>query len=210
MERKQVIREFGTIVQRMHETALEDWMHNPWVEEVLARGRWGDAYHAPPQMYPHLIASAASERPDLQSLLDRVLSFISERMFAFGDAPATFIHTDLHFRNVVVDAGRVTGLVDFEGSRIGRRDAELDMLFRSLATDVQASASRFPGAVTALAAAYPDLLSDTHLLAKLEVYEALWQLVQAHHWHPGGTWTIDPGIGWNCSFQASLPNGWIE
>lgn len=40
---------------------------------------------------------------------------------------------DLLFRNVIVDSGQITGLIDFEGNRPDSIDVELDTLFRSVA-----------------------------------------------------------------------------
>lgn len=192
-DRIRIVQELGSIMKCLHALPIDDWMHNPWVADVLATKRWQDAYHAPPELYPLLIESAIVARPDIRSLLDSVSLFAAARMFAFEPAPNTFIHTDLHFQNVVVDAGRITGLIDFEGSRIGARDVELDMLLRSLATADDGSSGRYAGTISALASTYPELFSFPNLVARLEVYEALWHLVQMHHWRPGQTWMTDPG-----------------
>ena len=193
-DRVRIVQEVGSILKCLHNLPLADWMHNPWVEDALAAQRWEDAYHAPPDLFPQIVARAAIERPDLAPLLDSVSEFISARMFAFGHEPVIFIHTDLHFRNVIVDAGHVTGLIDFEGSRTGARDVEIDMLVRSLAPDDHRSRSRFPGTIPALREVYPELFSNPHLVTRIEVHEALWHLVQLHHWRPGHTWTTDPGV----------------
>ncbi|MDQ3655040.1 MAG: phosphotransferase [Chloroflexota bacterium] len=192
-DRVRIVQELGNIMKCLHTLPIDDWMPNPWVGDVLATKRWRDAYHAPPELYPWLVDSAAVARPELWHMLDSVALFVAVRMFAFEPAPNSFIHTDLHFRNVVVDAGRITGLIDFEGSRVGARDVELDMLLRSLAPGEDGSRGRHAGTIAALASTYPELFSSPHLIARLEAYEALWHLVQMHHWRPGQTWMTDPG-----------------
>lgn len=191
-DRVRIVQELGNIMKSLHALPIANWMHNPWVADVLAKKRWKDAYHAPPELYPLLMDSAVIARPELRPTLDSASLFIAARMFAFIPAPRTFIHTDLHLRNVVVDAGRVTGLIDFEGSRVGARDVELDMLLRSLAPGDDGSGVRHTGTIAAFASTYPELFSSPHLVARLEVYEALWHLVQIHHWGPGQTWMTDP------------------
>jgi len=192
-DRVRIVQELGNIITCLHALPVADWMHNPWVADVLATVRWQDAYHAPPELYPLLVNSAAVARPELRPMLDSVALFVAARMFAFEPASNSFIHTDLHFRNVVVDAGRITGLIDFEGSRVGAHDVELDMLLRSLAPGGDGSSGRHAGTIAALGSTYPELFSFPHLVARLEVYEALWHLVQMHHWRPGQTWMTDPG-----------------
>jgi hypothetical protein len=39
---------------------------------------------------------------------------------------------------------------------------------------------------------YPALFEGPNLVARLDVLEILWHLVQIHHWEPGATWTRDP------------------
>ncbi len=191
--RGRVVRELGRILLSLHELPVAGWMRNSWVSAALMTGKWRDAYHAPPEHFPHLIASAAVERPDLRRLLHSVSDFMTARLHAFDDnEPNIFVHTDLHFRNVIVDAGHVTSLIDFEGSRFGQRDIELDMLLRSIAPDDGGAASRYPGTIATLRFAHPELFSHPSLVTRLEAYEALWHLVQLHHWRAGHTWTSDP------------------
>lgn len=192
-ERYGIVGELAGIVGQVHALPAADWMRNPWVDDALESKRWKDVYHAPPELHPHLIESAVILRPDLQPLLHSALGFITNRMHTFDHEADVFIHTDLHFRNVIVHAGQVTGLVDFEGSRLGRRDVELDMLFRSIAPGDESPESHYPGTVAVFRNVYPGLFSNPHLVTRLEVYEALWHLVQLHHWKPGDSWTSDPG-----------------
>lgn len=191
-DRARVMRELAGITQCLHQLPAAEWMRNPWVEDVLATRRWKDAYHAPPSVFTYLVESAALERPDTAKLLEALSPFLTARLPVFDDEPDVFTHTDLHFRNVIVDSGHITGIVDFEGSRLGVRDAELDMLIRSVAPFGREPAARYSGAISTFRAVYPELFAHRHLISRLEVYEALWHLVQLHHWQPGDEWMGDP------------------
>lgn len=192
-DRQTVGRELGAIIGALHSLPVMDWMRNPWVERALEIGAWRDAYHAPPDRFEAMIASARERRPDLRTLLAGVARFVAERRDAFDEEPSVFTHTDLHFGNIIVDEGHVSGLIDFEGSRIGPRDVELDMLLRSMASDDPDSPDRRSLILGPMADACPDLFSRQDLLRRLEVQEALWLLVQIHHWRPGQRWMEDPG-----------------
>jgi aminoglycoside 2''-phosphotransferase len=194
----------GDIVRRIHALPVSDWMHNPWVEDVLVSRRWRDAYHAPPEVATELIESAGSMRPETHSLLARIGAFIAERSPAFASNPTAFIHTDLHFRNVVVADGRISGLIDFEGSRLGPADVELDMLSRTFQSGDEAARLSYINAMSGFRSAYPAIFETPNLVARLEVYEALWHLVQLHHWQPGHRWTTDPADSLELLLQGSF------
>lgn len=187
-----VISELAGLVHQLHTLPLADWMTNPWVEDTLANRRWRDAYHALPALSAHLVASAIAARPDLHRLLTETAQFIDERLQACDDEPQCFAHTDLHFRNVIVADGQITGLIDFEGSRLGPRDVELDMLIRSLTSPEGTPNGRYGDVVATFRSVYPALFAHPGLIERLEVYEALWNLVQIHHWQPGDRWMADP------------------
>lgn len=192
-ERGTIGTELGGLIRTLHELPVLDWMVNPWVEHAVESGAWGDAYHAPAEYVEVMVQSAASIRPDLRLLLDGVAAFVTDRMVTYEAEPSVFIHTDLHFRNVMVDGGHVTGLIDFEGSRIGQRDVELDMLLRSMSTDGLQSADRPSRILGPMSESYPALFAHQNLMPRLEVQEALWLLVQLHHWSQGQQWMDDPG-----------------
>jgi hygromycin-B 7''-O-kinase len=190
-DRTRIVGDLAGITRQLHGLPPAGWMENPWVRDALGSHRWRDAYHAPPEAAPLVIESATNIRPDQRALLDRVAAFVAERMDMFGDEPDVFLHTDLHIRNVLVDRERITGLIDYEGSRRGPADTELDMLLRSVRADLAASGDA-RAFVTAFRDGYPSLFAHPALVARLEVYEALWHLVQLHHWKPGDRWTSDP------------------
>ncbi len=192
-DRRMVALELGETIRALHALPVATWMANPWVANALEIGAWGDAYHAPPAHFRAMVESAVTSRPDLRSLLNNVARFIAERLAAFEPEPSVFTHTDLHFRNVILDGGHVTGLIDFEGSRLGPPDIELDMLLRSMTFQVHEDANRRSRILGPMAEVYPALFGRPDLTLRLEVQEAQWHLVQLHHWQPGQRWMDDPG-----------------
>jgi aminoglycoside phosphotransferase (APT) family kinase protein len=107
------------------------------------------------------------------------------------------VHTDLHFRNALVDNGRVSGLIDFEGFRLAPADVELDMLLRSIRWTLaspRAGSMDHEMVPRWFSEEYPALFAHPRLIERLEVYEALWHLVQLHHWTSSAAWTRDPAL----------------
>lgn len=200
--RRHVVRDLVGIVKRLHALSLVPAMQNPWLHDALTIPIPADAYHAPPASAPMLVSAATTARPDLADVIAKTGTFIADRMFAFDDsprAPDVLVHADLHFRNVLVgDEGEsITGLIDFEGSRPAAADIELDMLLRFLRSSRQFGSnesSDYAGVLTGFHEGYPELFAHPHLEARLEVYEALWHLVQVHHWRPEYVSMPDPAI----------------
>lgn len=195
--RQRLVAELAAIAQRIHTIAPAPWMDNPWVGDAMA-GRYADAYHAPPPLFRELIDSTRRVRPDALHVLGRVDGFIARRLEAFAGDVNVPVHADLHFRNVLVDGDRISGLIDFEGFRLAPADTELDMFLRELrrelgdAEAVRDDSGRICGWFQDV---YPALFAHPRLIGRLEVYEALWHLVQLH-WSPAG--------------GASDPVRWLE
>jgi aminoglycoside phosphotransferase (APT) family kinase protein len=192
-ERISVLHELGRVLRDLHRIPPQEWMTNPWVQDARATGTFADGYHAPPRMYHELIASAAMQRPVILKTLEATETFIAERMAAFDEDIDVMVHGDMHFRNVMVHAGHVVGIIDFEGSLPAPADVELDMLLRELAPPASAEATnQHAGVIGTIREAYPELFLHPALEQRIEVYEVIWQLVQLHHWRTGATWEDDP------------------
>jgi scyllo-inosamine 4-kinase len=192
-ERISVLHELGNILRNLHTIHPQDWMMNPWVQDARATGTFANGYHTPPHMYCDLIASAAMQRPEIMTTLEAAETFIAGRMAAFDGDTDVMVHGDMHFRNVMVHAGHVVGIIDFEGSLPAPADVELDMLLRELAPpSVTEGANHHAGVIGTLREGYPELFTHSALEQRIEVYEVIWQLVQLHHWQPGATWMDDP------------------
>lgn len=200
-QRVYVGRDLGRALRVLHALPRQPWMANPWSDLAVAERRWRDAYHAPEEHARSLVASARGHVAGTDPLLDRIDALVADLPLEPVE-DQIFVHTDLHLRNVLVADDGTLSLVDFEGSRLGTRSMELDMLLRSAREYDQVEL------LTGLRETHPDLLQITGLVNRLVVAEAMWHLVQLHHWQPGQTWTKDPIIGLqrvlDGSFEADL------
>lgn len=192
MEQDDVCRQLGRHVRTLHALPEASWMRNPWVELALDQRQLRNAYHAPPTVIDWMIEAAQQTRPDLTPVLNLVGAMVRNGLSLFQQTDSVFIQADLHFRNVMVMDGQVTGLIDFEGARLAPRDTELDMLVRWLLDSRKNAGSQFDQVVPIFREIYPDLFAGNDLIRRLEIFELLWQLVQLRHWIPGATWMIDP------------------
>ncbi|WP_203568195.1 phosphotransferase family protein [Aestuariimicrobium ganziense] len=187
-ERDRVGRELGTTISHLHALERQPWMHNSWPTAAVAEGRWADAYHAPEQYAPTLLASARGRVVDTDGLLDGVACFLADHPLEPAGSEV-FVHTDLHLRNVLHGRDGRLHLVDFEGARWGHQTMEWDMLQRSLRE------FDHRGLVPGLLATWPALAAVRSSINRVVTAEAMWHLIQLHHWQPGQTWTQSPVRG---------------
>lgn len=188
-QRRRLVTELARIVQRIHTIPPAPWMDNPWVRGAVLGGKLQDAYHAPPRLSRAMIAAGRRARPDASPVLDLVDAFIARRLDAFAGDVDVPVHADLHFRNVLVAGERISGIIDFEGFRLAPADTELDMFLRELRRDLGSDKTvgdDYDRVCAWFRDAYPALFAHPRLIERLEVYEALWHLVQLH-WHPEGS-----------------------
>jgi aminoglycoside phosphotransferase (APT) family kinase protein len=110
---------------------------------------------------------------------------IESRLGLFAADQQVVTHGDASFANVLWDGERAA-LVDFESCGLAPLDRELDLLLRFLGAPAEFSpesgarqqAPIFSPVLPWLRDAYPEMFSHPDLLARLEVYDALWELVQ--------------------------------
>lgn len=194
-ERRSAVAQIGSILRALHAVLLPSGFGNPWLAAALASGgRPEDAYHAPPERHDVLLAAVERVPGIDQGVLAEAGAFIAERLHLFATDAQVLVHSDAHFANLLWADGRITALLDFEGSRPAARDVELDTLLRfarepRLYGDREGRVAVSRDDVRAipgwLADAYPELFSHPHLPARLAVYDALWHLVQLLHFPPG-------------------------
>jgi hygromycin-B 7''-O-kinase len=193
-QRQEATRQLGEILQTLHRIAVPTDLRNPWLDDALApSGHRRDAYHAPPDRYRELLVAAYAVPGVDRLLLDEVGAFIAERLDAFAPEPEALVHSDVHFGNVMWDNGRISALLDFEAARLAPPDLELDTLLRFArepelfdwpSLPVKLTRHDLIGFADWLADAYPTLFAHPHLNIRLDVYDALWQLVQLLHFPP--------------------------
>jgi hygromycin-B 7''-O-kinase len=194
-ERALAARQLGEALRALHQVSVPADLRNPWLEDALAPGGpRRDAYHAPPDRYRDLLESADAVPGVDRGVLREVGAFIAERLDAFPPEPEALVHADVHFGNVLWDGGRISALLDFEGTRPAPPDLELDTVLRFArepelfdwpTAPVTLTRRDLAGFVDWLAGAYPAPFAHPRLDTRLRVYEALWQLVQLLHFPPG-------------------------
>lgn len=194
-QRRAATEQLGSALRALHAVPVPAAFGAPWLDDAPAPGsRPEDTYHAPPGHYRWMLDAAHRAPGADRALLDEVGAFIAQRLDAFAGDTTVLVHADAHFANLLWDGDRLAAVLDFEGARPAAADLELDTLLRFArepeqyrGRDGQAGATRrelaaFPDW---LAGAYPELFAHPRLPARLEVYEALWRLVQVHHSSPG-------------------------
>ena len=117
------------------------------------------------KMDPGVFHAAAERLADTRTYLD--------------DEVTTLVHGDLHLQNVLSAGGELTGVLDFEWTRPGPPDLDLDIFLRSIADPSlhlrgggESALHRrdFEEVVGWLRTAYPDLFAHPHLAERLWVY----------------------------------------
>jgi aminoglycoside phosphotransferase (APT) family kinase protein len=154
-------------------------LHGVDAPHVRAGERDADSPH-PLNRLDSMLAAARRLPTVDHGVLDAAADKLHSAVDALDDDPATLVHGDLHFENVLIDdEGSVTGLLDFEWCRAGPPDLDLDILLHSLADPslhvasgdgATLERSDFDDVVGWLGAAYPALLAHPRLPERLWVY----------------------------------------
>ena len=190
--RKAIIESLGAALRALHRIPVPAGLLPPWLADALAGGSW-PAYHPP-------VVSAALRQVDAARRLDghdaRLLAdaadWIKVRLDLFANDEPVLVHGDLHGSNVIVDQGRVTGLIDFAEAVAQPADAELDTLLRWCAR-----ASEFPPrpgdrgldettlseVPRWLCGVYPELFARDNLRERLNFYDMFGELA-LYTYHP--------------------------
>jgi aminoglycoside phosphotransferase (APT) family kinase protein len=196
-ERERAVRSLALALRAVHATPLRDALREPpWRTAALRPG--GDlsvALRVHPGRYRQLVDFCVERSVAAPALLRAAADFIEARLGAFADDREVLTHGDLTFTNVIWD-GEQARLVDFETSGATPLDRELDLLLRLLdspeAVSAGAGQSRalYDPVMGWLRDAYPELMAHPDLVRRLEVYDALWELVQLLNYpadHPRAT-----------------------
>lgn len=187
-ERRSIIHSLGDALRALHRVPVPDGLMPPWLRGALDGGSW-PAYHPPVvSAAMALVENAAAAGLSSPSLA----SWVSSHLPLFDDDPHVLVHGDLHGSNVMVEDGRVTGLIDFAEAVAQPADVELDTILRWCARPEEfppTPKSRGLDAASLapvrgwLEEAYPSLFARPSLSARLAFYDLWVELVIFGH-HP--------------------------
>lgn len=193
--RRALIESLGAALCALHRVPVPADLLPPWLADSLAASLTGQpwpAYHPPVVNATLQQVEAARRLPGHdRHLLTDVAEWIQERLPLFGADEPVLVHGDLHGSNVMVDQGRVTGLIDFAEALAQPADAELDTVLRWCTTPQdfppapdergldEATLAEIPGW---LQGACPELFEREHLRERLNFYDLSVELaIYAHH-----------------------------
>jgi aminoglycoside phosphotransferase (APT) family kinase protein len=193
--RQAIVESLGSALRALHRVQAPVGLLPPWLAGALDGGPW-PAFHPPVVRATLQQVEAARRVPghDPRLLVD-VAGWIEHRLPFFASDDPVLVHGDLHGSNVIVDRGRVTGLIDFAEASAQPADVELDTLLRWCARAREHPPA--PGGrgldettLTAvpgwLRGAYPELFQREPLRERLNVYDMFVELsISAHHPQPG-------------------------
>src|SRR5438309_1438673 len=189
--RQAMIESLGSALRALHRVPVKAGLLPPWLADALA-GKPRLAYHPPVVSAALHQVEAARRQPGHNArLLSDVADWIQQRLALFAADEPVLVHGDLHGSNVIVDQGRVTGLIDFAEALAQPADVELDTILRWCA-----KASEYPPVPGErgldettltevpqwLYGAYPELFEREHLRERLLFYDMQGEFaVYAHH-----------------------------
>lgn len=189
--RQAIIESLGAALRALHRIPVGAGLLPPWLADALA-GKPPAAFHPPVVSAALQQVEAARRLPGHDSrLLADVADWIQERLALFAADEPVLVHGDLHGSNVIVDQGRVTGLIDFAEALAQPADVELDTILRWCAKAREypptpdergldeTTLTEIPGW---LHGAYPELFEREHLRERLLFYDMQGELaLYAHH-----------------------------
>jgi hygromycin-B 7''-O-kinase len=189
--RQAIIESLGAALRALHRVPAPAGLLPPWLVDVLA-GKPRAAYHPPVMSAALQQVEEARRLPGHDPrLLTDVADWIQERLVLFADDVPVLVHGDVHGSNVIVDQGRVTGLIDFAEALTQAADVELDTILRWCAKAREypptpdkrgLDESTLTEVPAWLRGAYPELFERGQLRERLLFYDMQRELaVYAHH-----------------------------
>lgn len=189
--RRSIIESLGAALRALHAVPAPAGLMPPWLADALAGGPW-PAYHPPLVDATLRHVEAARRQPDHDPrLLADVADWVRERLPLFAADTPVLVHGDLHGSNLIVDGGRVSGLIDFAEAVSQPADVELDTILRWCARPLEfpptpdargLDASDLADVPGWLRGAYPELFAREHLRERLRFHDLSVELaIAAHH-----------------------------
>jgi aminoglycoside phosphotransferase (APT) family kinase protein len=190
-----MIESLGAALRALHRIPVPSGLLPPWLACALAGKKPWAAFHPPVVSAALQLVEDARRLPGHDAhLLADVTDWIRERLVLFAADEPVLVHGDIHGSNVMVDQGRVTGLIDFAEALAQPADVELDNILNWCAKARafppvpgeqgldETTLTEVPGW---LRGAYPELFEREHLRERLNFYNMYGELAQnAHHPHP--------------------------
>lgn len=178
--RRRVIESMGTALRALHQIQVPAGMLPPWLIDALA-GKPRMAFHPPVIGAALRLVDEARQQTGLDcSLLADVTDWIQQRLPLFSNDRPVLVHGDLHGSNVIVDEGRVLGIIDFAEASAQPADVELDTILRWCARSREyppspngqgldeTSLTDMPGWLRGV---YSELFGNEHLRERLQFYD---------------------------------------
>lgn len=202
-QRREAIRQLAGKLAAIHATVAPPMPQLYKAPQLLDAAPTGDAAVAPLREalgklrgLPHVDSRLVS---DVEEIVDRTAGYLEP-----FDVP-TLVHGDLTFENVLWDGERLTAILDFEWSRSGPPDLDLDILLRfcayphlHVAPDYEAitHAEDYADVPWWLAEDYPALFDAPYVFERVRMYGIAWDVKELlefppqvvpgklHHDHP--------------------------
>lgn len=179
-ERASYMAQLAAILRRLHSVRLGGFGDPAHPR----RGESWAALHARRASHALAVAREASNtEPELIEAVERALTRDSTALI--GGYPCV-THGDLHFGNIHVQRGQISGLLDFERAWAAAPDWDLDQLLRFTRYPYlfappgpegeEVHAGQFTEVIPALRREYPDLFAVPGLSARLRVYALEYEL----------------------------------
>jgi hypothetical protein len=176
LQREHAITALGLVLKELHAV---DAVACGLDEASFLQGDTLDCPHQLPAGRLLDLLARANQLPFVdQGVTKQAVDLVVGLAGALDDHPRNLIHGDLHFENVLCDGPRLA-LIDFEWSRAGPPDLDLDVLLHSLADPAlhvrgadRADLHRrdFDHVTLWLRQAYPELFAHPRLVDRLTVY----------------------------------------
>lgn len=178
-ERAGYLEELSALLRRLHSIRL-DGFGDPTQPR---HGETWAALHA--RRAAHALQAARAAANTEPALIDRAERALARDGASLASGYPSLTHGDLHFGNIHVQHGRITGLLDFERAWAATPDWELDQLLRFVhyprlfavaGAEESVHAEQFSGVIPALRQGYPALFAVAGLPARLRVYALEYEL----------------------------------
>ncbi|WP_231919897.1 phosphotransferase family protein [Microlunatus soli] len=184
--RQAMIESLGSALRALHQVRVPADLLPPWLAAALDGTKPWAAFHPPVVGATLRQVEAARRASDHDArLLDDVADWVQERQPLFATDEQVLVHGDLHGANLMVDQGRVTGLIDFAEALAQPADVELDLILRwcAKAREIPPTPDE-PGLDEStltevprwLHGAYPELFEREHLRERLNFYDMFGEL----------------------------------